>query len=68
MVVSDGEHYMQAMLTSQLTQLVTSSQLKAFSVVGVKESICNTMQGKKCGSLAGAASVASLADTLAAEC
>lgn len=47
LTVSDGVHSQPAMLASPLTPLVTSSQLKVFSVVAVKEFIVLTMQCRR---------------------
>ena len=41
LIVSDGEHYQQAMLATQLNGLVTSGQVRKFSVVQVDECVAH---------------------------
>jgi replication factor A1 len=47
LVISDGEHYMQAMLTTQLNDLVEGNQLAAHCVIKLSEFICNQVQPRK---------------------
>eukprot|EP01018_Ginkgo_biloba_P018078 Gb_20429 [translate_table: standard] len=47
MVLSDGSHLQQAMLATQLNELVRAGQLQKGSVVQLTEYICNTVQNRK---------------------
>jgi hypothetical protein len=47
-MLSDGQHYVTAMLTSQLNTLVQSNDLAKFSVLRIKEYFSNQVQGRKC--------------------
>ena len=47
LVVSDGQYYMQAMLATQLNDLVTNNELQKFCVVRLDEYICNSVQDRK---------------------
>jgi replication factor A1 len=47
LVISDGEHYMQAMLATQLNDLVEGNQLAAHCVIKLSEFICNQVQARK---------------------
>jgi replication factor A1 len=42
LIVSDGEHYQQAMLATQLNGLVTSGVVRKFSVVQVDECVAHS--------------------------
>ncbi|XP_057813034.1 replication protein A 70 kDa DNA-binding subunit A [Cryptomeria japonica] len=46
-VLSDGTHMQQAMLATQLNQLVKSGRIQKGSVVQLTEYICNTVQSRK---------------------
>eukprot|EP01135_Chromosphaera_perkinsii_P008267 Nk52_evm9s1224 gene=Nk52_evmTU9s1224 len=47
LVLSDGVHYQQAMLGTQLNDLVKTEQLKKLSVFKLKNFVCNAVQNKK---------------------
>jgi len=47
LVLSDGDHYIQGMLASQCTQLMSSGQLCKFAVIQILEFVCNNVSGKK---------------------
>jgi len=47
LVLSDGLFYLQGMLASQCTDLVNASDLRKFSVIRLKEFVCNNINGKK---------------------
>lgn len=46
-IVSDGLHYVQAMLATQLNQCVQEQQIKKHSVIQVSKMSCNTVQNKQ---------------------
>ena len=45
--MSDGQYYMQAMLATQLNDLVTNNELQKFCVIKLDEYICNSVQERK---------------------
>ncbi|KAK3249417.1 hypothetical protein CYMTET_41152 [Cymbomonas tetramitiformis] len=47
LVLSDGHHWGQAMLATQLNHLVTTEQVKEGTVMRLQEYICNVVQGRK---------------------
>jgi hypothetical protein len=47
LIISDGEHYMQAMLASQLNDLVEGSQIAAHCVMKLDEFLWHEIQGTK---------------------
>lgn len=47
MVLSDGDHYSQAMLATQMNEAVREGKLTKGSVVQLNEFICNTIQGRR---------------------
>ncbi|KNC54564.1 replication protein A DNA-binding subunit [Thecamonas trahens ATCC 50062] len=47
LVISDGKHYQQAILATQLNQLVHTEMLKNNSLVRLTESLCNTVHGRR---------------------
>eukprot|EP01083_Nonionella_stella_P070730 189385_1 len=47
LVLSDGDYYIQGMLSSQCTSLVNSKRLQKFTVIQLKEWVCNNIKGKK---------------------
>lgn len=46
-VLSDGEHFLQAMLGIQQNELIHSGALVTNCIVQLKEYLCNQVQGKK---------------------
>ncbi|KIL69845.1 hypothetical protein M378DRAFT_68419 [Amanita muscaria Koide BX008] len=46
MIMSDGVHYIQAMLATQLNQYVQEKQIQRYSVIAVEKMTCNQLQGK----------------------
>ncbi len=46
-VLSDGKHYMQALLASQVTEKVRSDSIKKFCVVRLDEFVCNLVHNKR---------------------
>jgi replication factor A1 len=47
LVISDSQHYQQAMLTTQLNPLVESKQLQQWSIVRLKEYLCNLVANRR---------------------
>lgn len=47
MVLSDGDHYSQAMLATQMNETVREGKLAKGSIVQLNEFICNTIQGRR---------------------
>merc|ERR1719460_1372242 len=47
LILSDGSHFQQAMVTTKLNQLITSATLKLNCIVCLKQYICNEVQGRK---------------------
>jgi enterochelin esterase-like enzyme len=47
LVISDGVHFQQAMLATQLNELVNDGQLQPKCVVRLNEYICNTVHGRR---------------------
>ena len=47
-IVSDGTHFIQAMLATQLNPLVNDQTIARNTVAVIEKSTCNTVQGKKC--------------------
>ena len=47
-MLSDGQHYLTAMLASPLNALVYSNNLTKFSVLRVADSFINQVQGRRC--------------------
>jgi len=47
LVLSDGQLYIQGMLATQCTELVSNNQLKKFCIIHLKEFVCNNISGKK---------------------
>eukprot|EP01084_Bolivina_argentea_P263161 445303_1 len=47
LVLSDGQFYIQGMLATQCTSLVNNQQLKKYTIIHLKEFVCNQISGKK---------------------
>lgn len=47
LILSDGSHFQQAMVTTKLNELITSGTLKLNCIVCLKQYICNEVQGRK---------------------
>eukprot|EP00177_Eucheuma_denticulatum_P005508 GFKZ01010015.1.p1 GENE.GFKZ01010015.1~~GFKZ01010015.1.p1 ORF type:complete len:662 (+),score=94.54 GFKZ01010015.1:285-2270(+) len=47
LAISDGEHFQQAMLATQLNALINQGQIKVFSLVRLNDFICNKLQNKR---------------------
>jgi len=47
LVLSDGDYYIQGMLASQCTQLMSSGALCKYAVIQILEFVCNNVSGKK---------------------
>ena len=47
LVVSDGKHYTQAMLATQLSSMVDKGSIGKFTVVNIEKLSCNNVQNKK---------------------
>lgn len=47
LIISDGVHYTQAMLATQLNELVKNKHVDKCSVVRLNEYLCNAVQGRK---------------------
>ncbi len=47
-IMSDGDHYIQAMLATQLNHLVVDQKVIKNSIVCVERLTCNYVQGKRC--------------------
>lgn len=47
LVLSDGDFYMQGMMSSQVQGLVESGQINKFTVIHIKEFVCNEIKNKK---------------------
>ncbi|KAI8825732.1 uncharacterized protein EV422DRAFT_513990 [Fimicolochytrium jonesii] len=47
LIISDGVHFMQAMLATQLNGYVTSQELKKYGVIKLKRYLCNTVAQKR---------------------
>lgn len=47
LVLSDGDVYLQGMLASQCMHMMESGQLNKFSIIHLKEFVCNTVSNKK---------------------
>ena len=47
-IVSAGEHFLQAMLATQLNHLIEEGQIKKHSIAVVEKFSCNLVQGKRC--------------------
>jgi replication factor A1 len=45
--VSDGDHYIQSMLATQMNHFVYNNQLKKFSIVQVEDYAVNTVKGQR---------------------
>lgn len=50
LIISDGEHYMQAMLATQLNDLVQENSITKNTVAVVDKLTCNYVQEKRCAS------------------
>lgn len=46
-IISDGVHFIQAMLATQLNNLVNEQTISRNTVAVIEKSTCNTVQGKK---------------------
>ncbi len=46
-MISDGVHFQQAMLATQLNELVNDGKLQPKCVVRLNEYICNTVHGRR---------------------
>ncbi|KAH8554654.1 putative replication factor-A protein 1 [Umbelopsis sp. PMI_123] len=46
-IISDGTYFMQAMLASQHTALVENETLQKYSLIVLKDYVCNTLQNRK---------------------
>lgn len=47
LAISDGEHFQQAMLATQLNALINQGDIKLFSLVRLNDYICNKLQNKR---------------------
>jgi len=47
LILSDGSHFQQAMVTTKLNELITSGEMKMNCIVCLKQYICNEVQGRK---------------------
>ncbi|KAF9454623.1 replication factor-a protein, partial [Macrolepiota fuliginosa MF-IS2] len=47
LIISDGGHFIQAMLATQCNALVESEEIKRFSVAVIEKATCNTVQDKR---------------------
>lgn len=47
-ILSDGIHFIQAMLATQLNPLVADGQLQKHTVAVIEKATCNNVQNKKC--------------------
>ena len=47
LIISDGQHFMQAMLATQLNALVDQQQLQQYCIVRLNEYLCNVVQNRK---------------------
>lgn len=47
LVLSDGEHIHQAIVATQLNELVNAGQIQKWSLVRLIEFICNNVNGRK---------------------
>lgn len=47
LAISDGEHFQQAMLATQLNALINQGEIKLFSLVRLNDYICNKLQNKR---------------------
>lgn len=47
LTLSDGVHYMPAMLTTQLNGMVTSKEIDKLCIIRVERYLCNTVRDKK---------------------
>lgn len=47
LAISDGEHFQQAMLATQLNALINQGQIQVFSLVRLNDFICNKLQNKR---------------------
>lgn len=50
-IISDGEHFLQAMLATQLNHLIEKEEIKKHSIVVIEKFSCNLVQDKRYGSL-----------------
>jgi replication factor A1 len=48
-IISDGVHFIQAMLATQLNQMVNDGQISRHTVAVLEKATCNTVQSKKYG-------------------
>ena len=46
-MISDGIHYQQAMLATQLNPLITQQQIVVRCIVRLNDYICNAVHGRK---------------------
>ena len=46
-IISDGRHFAQSMVTTQLNELIETDRLKKFAIVKLTEYICNNVQNRK---------------------
>ena len=51
-MLSDGIHYVTAMLTSQLNHFVNDGSLQKYTVIRLKDYFANQVSGRKCVSAA----------------
>jgi replication factor A1 len=47
LVLSDGQFYIQGMLSTQCSALVSNNQLKKWCIIHLKEFVCNQISGRK---------------------
>jgi len=47
LVLSDGDFYMQGMMSSQMQHLVDNGSMQKFTVIHITEFVCNTIKNKK---------------------
>lgn len=47
LIISDGTHFIQAMLATQCNALVESEEIKRFTVAAIERATCNTVQEKR---------------------
>ena len=46
-IISDGKHFAQSMVTTHLNELIETNQLQKHAVVKLTEYICNNVQNRK---------------------
>jgi len=64
LVISDGQHFMQAMLATQLNNMVEQNEIAKLSVVRLREFICNVVQNRKIVIILNLEPIANCAETI----